>query len=124
MGGGWGSFFPVRLWSHRGMLFGMGSRILDATSVEVRVRTLAALSDPHRLRILDLLGSDERCVCDLQESVAVATNLLSYHLRVLREAGLVVTTRRGRWIDYRMADDASQRVEAALPRALSMHRVT
>ena len=41
-------------------------------------------------------------MCDLQDNVPVAANLLSYHLRVLREAGLVTATRRGRWIDYRL----------------------
>jgi len=45
----------------------------------------------------------------------VALNLLSYHLKVLREAGLVTTSRRGRWIDYRLADDASARLIHALP---------
>ena len=43
-------------------------------------------------------------MCDLQAQVPVAPNLLSYHLRVLREAGLVTATRRGRWIDYRLDD--------------------
>ena len=41
-------------------------------------------------------------MCDLQAEVAVAPNLLSYHLRVLREAGLVTASRRGRWMDYRL----------------------
>jgi len=46
---------------------------------------------------------------------SVAPNLLSYHLRVLREARLVTATRRGRWIDYALADDALDRLRAALP---------
>lgn len=45
----------------------------------------------------------------------MALNLLSYHLKVLREAGLVTTSRRGRWIDYRLADDALARLTDALP---------
>ena len=44
-------------------------------------------------------------MCDLHERVPVAANLLSYHLRVLREAGLVVATRRGRWVHYRLDGD-------------------
>jgi ArsR family transcriptional regulator len=100
----------------------MGSRIVEATSVEVRARTLSALGDPLRLQILDLLTPEQRCVCELQETVGVATNLLSYHLRVLREAGLVEATRRGRWVDYRLADGASQRVDTALPDALTVPR--
>ena len=55
-----------------------------------------------RLRLIAVLAGGGRCVCDLQEEVPVAANLLSYHLRVLREAGLVTATRRGRWVDYRL----------------------
>ena len=66
---------------------------------------LAALADPVRLRIVTVLAGGGRCVCDLHDSVPVAANLLSYHLRVLREAGLVTATRRGRWVDYRLDGD-------------------
>lgn len=57
-----------------------------------------------RLRLIGVLASGGRCVCDLQDEVPVAGNLLSYHLRVLREAGLVTASRRGRWVDYRLSD--------------------
>lgn len=66
---------------------------------------LAALADPARLAIVATLAGGERCVCDLQERVPMAPNLLSYHLRVLREAGLVSASRRGRWMDYRLDGD-------------------
>ncbi len=56
-------------------------------------------------------------MCELQARIPVAPNLLSYHLKVLREANLVVTTRRGRWIDYALAPDALRRLLAALPGA-------
>lgn len=79
---------------------------------------LAALSDPIRLRILDELSREQRCVCDLQPHVDVAPNLLSYHLRILREAGLVDSSRRGRWIDYRLSDDAAHLVSTLLPSGL------
>ena len=55
-----------------------------------------------RLRLVAVLAGGGRCVCDLQAEVPVAANLLSYHLRVLREAGLVSAVRRGRWVDYRL----------------------
>lgn len=74
-----------------------------------------ALSDPIRLSILDLLGGEPRCVCDLQEALSIAPNLLSYHLRILRKAGLVESTRRGRWVDYRLSGNAPAMVAAALP---------
>lgn len=80
----------------------------------------AALSDPIRLRILDGLTGEHRCVCEIQEHVTdVAPNLLSYHLRVLRNAGLVESSRRGRWVDYRLTADADRLVTAALPAGLT-----
>lgn len=43
-----------------------------------------------------------RCVCELQVELGMASNLLSYHLRILREASLVIGTRRGRRVEYRI----------------------
>jgi len=65
--------------------------------------------------VLARLADGPHCVCDLQTHVPIAANLMSYHLRVLREAGLVVTSRRGRWVDYALAPDARTRLCAALP---------
>ena len=56
-------------------------------------------------------------MCNLQADVPIAANLLSYHLKVLREAGLVTASRRGRWIDYALAPDALDRLHAAVPGA-------
>ena len=49
---------------------------------------------------MGVLARGRCCVCNLQDQVPIASNLLSYHLRVLREAGLVTANRRGRWVDY------------------------
>ena len=61
---------------------------------------LRALADPTRLRLLGLLGDGERCVCDLHGPLGLAQNLVSHHLRVLREAGLVSARRDSRWVHY------------------------
>ena len=79
------------------------------------VNLLTAVADPIRWAVLRHLADGQSCVCDLQERIPIASNLLSYHLKVLREAGLVATSRRGRWIDYSLADDALDRLVAALP---------
>jgi ArsR family transcriptional regulator len=76
------------------------------------------LGDPIRLAILDELSDDQRCVCELQDALGIAPNLLSYHLRILREAGLVEATRRGRWVDYRLSSNATAAITAALPSPL------
>lgn len=79
------------------------------------VSLLAAVSDPVRWTVLRQLTAGQACVCDLQARVEAAPNLLSYHLKVLRDAGLVTTSRRGRWVDYTLATDAWARLAAALP---------
>jgi ArsR family transcriptional regulator len=86
--------------------------------LETRAAVLGAIGDPIRLRILDELTPGARCVCELQESIGIAPNLLSYHLRVLREAGLVEAVRRGRWVDYSPAPDAGELLQSALPASL------
>jgi ArsR family transcriptional regulator, arsenate/arsenite/antimonite-responsive transcriptional repressor len=91
------------------------SSIVDATNVEVAAG-FAALADPTRLQVLEVLARGSHCVCDLRDEVPIAANLLSYHLKVLREAGLVSATRRGRWIDYAVDADALERVLRAVPR--------
>jgi len=63
-------------------------------------RVFQALSDPKRLRILEVLLDGECCVCDLAASVDVSQSLLSFHLRTLREAGLVSDRKDGRWVHY------------------------
>ena len=83
------------------------------------VALLQAVSDPVRWSVLDVLAGGPACVCTIQEQVPVAANLLSYHLRALREAGLVTASRRGRWVDYRLADDAAERMRRALPGAVA-----
>jgi ArsR family transcriptional regulator, arsenate/arsenite/antimonite-responsive transcriptional repressor len=94
-----------------------GSTRLESTSLEATAAGFAALADGTRLRILQVLAAGGRCVCDLRSEVPVAANLLSYHLRVLRDAGLVTARRRGRWIDYELDEQAMERLRAVLPRS-------
>lgn len=68
-------------------------------------RRFQALSDPKRLRVLDLLREGERCVCELTEALDVSQSLLSFHLKTLKEAGLVEDRRDGRWVYYSLATE-------------------
>lgn len=65
-----------------------------------------ALSDETRLAVLQMLGDGERCVCDLQAALDVAQSRLSFHLKVLKEAGLVTDRKDGRWSYYTLVPDA------------------
>src|SRR2546427_9789414 len=59
-----------------------------------------ALSDETRVRIVDLLRGGEHCVCELTEVLELSQSLLSFHLKVLKDAGLVRDRREGRWVYY------------------------
>ena len=93
----------------------VSSIALDTISLEQRVELFKALADPTRLEILSILERNVRCNCHLQDLLDLAPNLLSYHLKILREAGLVVGKRRGRWVDYSIAPDAKSLLLAAVP---------
>lgn len=73
-----------------------------------------ALSDETRLAVLDLLRDGERCVCELQDALDAAQSRLSFHLRVLKDAGLVTDRREGRWSHYRVAPGALDTVHDAV----------
>ena len=91
---------------------------LEPLEVVTRAEIVKAVSDPTRLEIIDMLSSDSRCNCHFQEHLDVAPNLPSYHLRVLRETGLLVGTKRGRWVDYELAPHAQRLIQESLPNGL------
>lgn len=59
-----------------------------------------ALSDPLRIQILELLRQKELCVCELCEKLSVSQSKLSFHLKTLKEVGLIRGRQQGRWIYY------------------------
>ncbi len=70
-----------------------------------------ALSDETRLRILERLRAGEQCVCDLTEAFRTGQSRLSFHLRVLKEAGLVNDRPEGRWMYYSLNRDGLEQLE-------------
>lgn len=88
---------------------------VDTTDRASDAALFKALADPHRLTILATLAaaSDHVCVCDFTAGLPLNQPTVSHHLRLLREAGLVTTERRGTWVFYRLADDACARIDAA-----------
>jgi DNA-binding transcriptional ArsR family regulator len=72
--------------------------------LEAAERFFKVLGDDNRLRILQALGTEERSVSEILERTRLAQTLASFHLRILREAGVVATERRGPFIYYRLAD--------------------
>lgn len=86
------------------------------TALQERAARFQALSDEKRLRILEILGAGECCVCDLSDSLDVGQSLLSFHLKTLRDAGLVSARRDGRWIHYSLVPGALAGLEETLGR--------
>jgi ArsR family transcriptional regulator len=74
-----------------------------------------ALADPARVAIVNrLAAADEVCVCDLNAMLELAQPTVSHHLRVLREAGLVESSRRGTWAFYRLVPEAIDELRGTL----------
>lgn len=76
-----------------------------------------ALADPVRLRLLSLIaaaGGQEVCVCELTPAFELSQPTISHHLKVLREAGLLTSQRRGTWVYYRVVPEALQRLSDVL----------
>ncbi len=85
-----------------------------------------ALADPNRLRILDTLMQGDTCNCELTEQLGLSANLLSHHLRALRQAGLVNSRRDavdGRWIYYAADKEAVAHWQSWLSRFLDPNRI-
>ena len=77
-----------------------------STSLKNAAALFHALSDETRLELLDRLKSGERCVCELTDAMKAAQSRLSFHLKVLKDAGLILDRREGRWMYYSINPDA------------------
>jgi len=82
------------------------------------VKIFKALSEPTRLRIMLLLLRKELCVCELMFILGMEQSRVSHHMRVLREAGIAEDVRDGRWIIYRVPDEARALLEGLVSGAL------
>ena len=78
------------------------------------VQLFHALSDETRLAIVQRLRGGEHCVCDLTDLLDAAQSRLSFHLKVLKDAGLVTDRKQGRWVHYSLNRDAFQELQALL----------
>lgn len=78
------------------------------------VQRMKALGDPVRWGVMEILSHGERCVCDLESRVGIAQSRLSYHLGILRDAGLITDRRSGRWVYYSLDTEAVEETAAPL----------
>ena len=71
-----------------------------------------ALADETRVQIVELLSHKERCVCELEQVLGVAQSRLSFHLKVLKDAGLLADRRDGRWMYYNLQRETLDQIAA------------
>lgn len=83
-------------------------------------RLFHALSDETRIRILERLRGGERCVCELTDALDAAQSRLSFHLKVLKDAGLVTDRREGRWMYYTLGREALAEAAELMEQLASM----
>jgi ArsR family transcriptional regulator len=83
------------------------------TLIDPDVQLLQALGHPARLAIVrELTGGDQVCACDFTSCCDVSQPTISHHLRILKEAGVIESERRGTWIFYRIVPAAADRLRA------------
>ncbi|MFJ7497401.1 ArsR/SmtB family transcription factor [Streptomyces sp. NPDC097727] len=92
---------------------------LDEDRAVELAKVFKALGDPVRIRLLSMIASREGgeiCVCDLTPAFDLSQPTISHHLKLLREAGLIASERRGTWVYYRLLPAMTDRLAAVLTR--------
>jgi len=94
---------------------GPSTPALDGGEAELLAARFKALADPARVAIVNrLAAADEVCVCNFVAALDIGQPTVSHHLKVLRDAGLVESTRRGTWAYYRLVPGAVDALREAL----------
>jgi ArsR family transcriptional regulator len=92
----------------------LASTLDDDDAVEL-ARAFAALGDPVRLRVLNLIATaGEICSCDLLEPLGKAQPTISHHTKALADAGLIAGDKRGRWVWWSVVPERVEAIRAAL----------
>ena len=86
----------------------------DATMSRTLLARFQAVAEETRLEIVRLLSGGERCVCELQDELDAAQSRLSFHLKKLKDAGVVSARREGRWVYYSLVPEALEEMRSFL----------
>lgn len=78
-----------------------------------------ALGDEHRIHILKLLRSGERCACELLDELNISQPTLSHHMKILCDAGIVTGRKEGKWMHYSICGDSVRELRAQLQTLLT-----
>ena len=92
-----------------------GAERIEPEAAEALAARFKALADPTRVAIVNrLAGTEEVCVCELVDEFELSQPTISHHLRLLRQAGLVESERRGTWAYYRLVPASIDELRVAL----------
>ena len=75
--------------------------------MEDLTKILKALSDSNRIRIIKMLESRELCLCEISYVLKLANSTVSQHLSILKEAGIVIDEKQGKWVNHRLASSSA-----------------
>lgn len=87
---------------------------MEGADRDLLLQRFQAIAEETRLRIVQMLADGERCVCELQADLGAAQSRLSFHLRKLKEAGVVSDRREGRWIYYSLEPESLESMRVFL----------
>ena len=87
-----------------GGIEGVAKRLADDSEIKRNVKIYSALSDPIRLKILNILNIQSLCVCLIKEIIDISDSKLSYHLSILKKNRLIDCKKQGNWIIYDITD--------------------
>ena len=82
--------------------------------METFLLVMKALSDPSRVTIIKMLQHRAMCVCEIQAALNIAQPSVSKHLRILEEAGLVISEKDGMWVNYGLSNGSASPYAASL----------
>lgn len=85
-------------------------------------RCFHGLADETRLRIIDCLADGEQCVCHLTETLKTGQSRLSFHLKILKDAGILKDRREGRWIYYSLNAEVIEEIEKLVASLKAGHK--
>ena len=92
----------------KGGIDGITARLPEPRIIRQRAKMFQALGEPMRLKILFSLSTQPLCACLIREILDISDSKLSYHLTVLKKAGLILGEKRGQWIIYRLTEEGEK----------------
>lgn len=85
-----------------------GDKIIVEYSYAEFIPILKAISDETRLKIIDMLSCEEMCANDILDEFKISQSTLSYHMKILSDAGIVIAVREGAWMRYNLNKDKAE----------------